>query len=151
MVIVNALLSFTSFIAAYNAVFLAQNQIDDSMFIIDVDNGLSDPTPYLQLGQVNFTNEGLFDFDDFSVKFRVYDETDTLLLDFQDFIGKIDAGGILSRMIVINESNGYINPGVNFLLVDWSNVSGFLEIRGDYAFSLFNFNLTITNISGWIM
>ncbi|MHA1683588.1 MAG: hypothetical protein ACTSUE_21800 [Promethearchaeota archaeon] len=153
LLVVNMIISFTSFMAAYSAVYTVQNSINENMIDVNLSNHLSDATPYLYIGQINFSNSGIFGFDDFTADMHLFDETNETIMLYANTYGEINPGELLDKHINMtfgNESNSisYLNPSIDLLAVNWSAVHGFIILTGSYAFSLFEFSLNITNLQG---
>ena len=160
LLLINTLLSVISGIAVYSVVHFLSNKdniynLDNSGFGIDLNAGA---TSYINIGVMTITNTGLFDFDDFSFELDIY-ESDVPFLKYNGTFGTIAAQE--QTPIPLNFTNGTVLNGQLYIYstnvtkltnpTTWQNPTGYLSIRGRYAFSLFGFTLNITNMSEFIV
>ncbi|MHA1792124.1 MAG: hypothetical protein ACTSVI_05725 [Promethearchaeota archaeon] len=149
LLVVNLLLSLTSFLAAYSSVHFATDP-DNYKINISVQNGLTSSPAYLYIGNVEFNNSGLFDFSNFSIEIYVENESDYLMR-YTSPIYEIKAGTSLVIDLNITEANADFNPAMlaNLTAINWTAIDGYLRVNGKYAFSLFDFQLEMTNLNDW--
>nr|MDO8112975.1 hypothetical protein [Candidatus Sigynarchaeota archaeon] len=161
LIIINSLLSLTSFLAVYSAVYFATNSNNYRIDIADPVAGQlnnSVGNVYLYVGNVTLNNTGLFDFNDFRIEFKMYEEFPAYndsLMNYTGGFGDIPAG--TQRTLVMNFttttdiSNFTVKDNLDYLAVNFTNVWGSLKLHGKYTFSLFDFDLTVRNISQWFV
>jgi len=149
LILVNALLSVISFVAFYSAVFFAQSLDPETMLDYSAwDYGLEENPQYLYLGNITIDNTGLFDFDDFQITLELYEQNGIIFTYNEEFPGGFPAGAETNHTIYISEATGaWFNGSMSFNPMSWTNLSGFLQISGKYAFKLFEFSLNISNVT----
>nr|MDO8116495.1 hypothetical protein [Candidatus Sigynarchaeota archaeon] len=145
----NAILSFTSFLAVYSTVFFVSdtNNFKPNFNVID---GLSGPEPYLYVGNISVNNTGLFYFNNFTVDFTLSEPNGTLIT-YTKFFDEIAPQHVKVFEINLTAPYATFNTTMDYTAIQWDEISGFLMIKGKYAFALFDFQMNITVDPDWFI
>ncbi|NMC07379.1 MAG: hypothetical protein GYA24_19345 [Candidatus Lokiarchaeota archaeon] len=161
LLLVNTILSLVSALAVYSVVEFARFRTNYNFQVaspITYDFSIS-PAGYINLGNMSINNTGIFDFDDFEIKFEFFnqtsDTTQVRLMSFNGSFGDVPAGQKrVIPLLLQNDTtvikNFWVNPALTAMsTINPANVSGYLQISGKYVLSLFKFEFRFTNFTSW--
>ncbi len=149
LILVNAILSFTSFIAVYSTVYFVSDT-NNFKTNFNVINGLNASEPFLYVGDIAVNNTGLFYFNNFSVSFSLNEPNGTVIT-YTKLFDEIAPQNVTTFDINLTAPYATFNMTMDLYGIRWDNVTGFLFLRGKYAFSLFDFSMNITVNPLWFV
>ncbi|MBN2152757.1 MAG: hypothetical protein JW839_15000 [Candidatus Lokiarchaeota archaeon] len=158
LLVINTMLSLVSALALYSIVEFASNQNNYDFEVASpiTYNFTISPNGYINLGTMHINNTGIFDFDDFEVKFKFKNNetgTPVLLMSYNGTFPDIKAGE--KQDVALNLKNSttssfWVSPGLlNITSIDSDHVVGSLTITGKYVLSLFRFDFAFQNLTTW--
>nr|MDO8086316.1 hypothetical protein [Candidatus Sigynarchaeum springense] len=148
LLVINTTLSLMSALAMYSIVEFASDADNYDFKIADpitYDFSIS-PNGYINLGNMTINNTGLFDFNDFEIKFEFNNQTSggqVRLMSFNGSFGDVLAGEKKDLELTLKNDTAagkalWVNPALNDLsTINPANVSGFLQVTGRYVLALF--------------
>lgn len=146
-ILVNALLSLTSFLAVYSAIYFARDPNNYTIDTSGINEQLNAPVPFIYLGEVRLDNTGLFAFQGFTVNFTLAERNGTIISYDKNF-GDIQAHQTKVMPLNVTAAEGAVlNMSMDFNPLTWVNVSASLMVGGKYAFGLFEFHIILSNLT----
>ncbi|MEX2683593.1 MAG: hypothetical protein Q6373_018605 [Candidatus Sigynarchaeota archaeon] len=160
LLVINTTLSLMSALAMYSIVEFASDadNYDFNVASPITYNFTISPNGYINLGSMTINNTGLFDFNDFEIRFEFNNQTNgglVRLLSFNGSFGDVPAGekkvlDLTLKNDTVSRKSLWVNPALNDMsTINPANVSGFLEVTGKYVLALFRFDFRFTNLSLW--
>ncbi|MHA1369705.1 MAG: hypothetical protein ACTSRA_08345 [Promethearchaeota archaeon] len=158
LLVVNVVLSLTSFLGVYSVVYFAasENNVVTSMQV-DPTGLLNEPlSRYLYLGNITINNTGLYSIDDLTIEFELGENSsNSTIVHYEKNFGSIKSAEIKNIVVNLTQPDAqfnhtYIDEAINGsgVIIDQNNIKGYLTISGTYAI-LFGFSLNITDLSSW--
>jgi hypothetical protein len=147
LLVINLIVSFTSFVSGYSAVYF-MGTIDENILNADsFSANLASSPEYIYLGKISLNNTGIYNLDDFEIEVKLFDEYGTWIVEFEKWFGTLPAGQSSASLTNWEINITGFNPGLDLSTVNWTNVTGYCNLEGKYAFRLFDFSLNITNMA----